>query len=588
MRGLAIAALAFIVGVTVGYVFRGERTRRAPRADTAVERESPARRIAIADEPAAAGSISGMVRMADGSPIPGVVITATPQDGRGRDAMHASSVADGSYTLDRLAEGTYRMAAVSDGVVFTANPDTPARPGDRVDFEGRRTVRVEVDVVVADSGPAERARIHAITRHDWGPRSTVYRWSRAQPWIDLPYGAYELMAELTNGLFHRSPAEFVAVHEGRAPPRLRLQVRVRPALRMRVEVAPALRGVPVQVWLLRLRRASRPGPQEVAARGTRQHDMSGGTTFVWKDLLPGSYCVGAGYLGGTYWPQVTKLVEVTEGVAELAVALPEPPKSEMLRVRLLDPAGNSLYRAKWAITVENKDGAGSNSGVNSLRRSDGDHLVPLQPGRASGTSKWVVTATNPTWGTLTHKFDPAKTDILVMQYEGVVRVQGFVRGYAGSGHEGRVRFRWEKVGAEPDMWFAEGGGVIEDDGKLRMPPQEEGERVLALYVISAGEFWSRIATKKFDLVKGTQSVSIELPPLHELRVVWPGRELAELSLLRDAGGEPLEDGMWRATVGKDGVAVFRGLPAGEYRLSQPGADDLSIEVPRTREIRMPK
>jgi len=453
----------------------------------------------------------------------------------------------------------------------TPAPDAPP--------EGALRVPVAVEV---DGGPAaERARILVVR-----PRGkSAQNWSSDSPWIELPAGTWELRAELDEPARSRSPVRTVVIDESATP--LRFVVRRRPALAVDVRPASSFVDATLVCWIRRMSGAAEPSAAFVA--GGRHAFRRDGTRFLWRDLEPGRYAVGAGYAEIVPdVPQAVGAVEVSRGVAEFAIDLADPPADDALRVRLLDPAGGPVTRVLWDVF----SGGSGSTGVASVVRSDGVHFLPPL-GKAPGT-KFEIKARSADWGVASRRctWDPAR--VVEIRYDAVARVTATVAGCAGSGYEGRIRFRWENPESDEQPMIDDFGpaGTVASDGAIAAHAQQAGEWRLAIYV-TRQQFGMatvrRVATKLVALRPGSRHVTIELPRLYELKVRWAGEEERPDSVsIRPEGAKDEYENMLFAEFDDDGIARFDTLVAGRYLVLSPtlAADGKPpvVEVPAQAEF----
>ena len=614
-------AAAFAAGLGVGLLVRdAPRDRAEPTRPTAFEIPggTVSLRRAIEELPADAptrgsGVVTGQVRRPDGTPIRGVLIVASPRPDRSvrtkraRDARpevpdimdivarerrlragrrEARTLADGSYRVEGLGAGSYSVWPYADDTTFSTVQKSRVRAGESVDFAGEWFARVETAIEVAGSGPPAHAFVRVVRRQGATTSIRKQLWNPAQPWIELGAGMIELTAVLDDDSGARSDVQTIVIRDGVPPRPLRFVVTPRPALRLRVHAA--LRGAPLLAWAQRMPQKFGDDPMQFGWSGRPRMSDKNRPVFLFHDLEPGRYRVGVGYGEIAYQPQVAAFVQVEGGITDYLIDLPEPPAGSVLRVRLLDPAGEPVSLVTWNVAQEKNGNESSSSGVESLRGADGVHFVPIMGGGEYAGGRSTIEAVSPKWGSIGTEFDPGSEEVIELRFRRAAEVTGVLRGYAGSGYEGRIRFQWEAPEARPSaMEFGGvGSGTIAADGTMRMKPQQAGKRVLAIYVSTGSHWWARVAEKTFTLEAGRQSVVAELPRLHQLRVAWQGKGRPELMMIPGQVEDIEGLGVWEATVDESNVATFSGLPAGRYKLS--GTDtETDIEIPAQTEVRLP-
>ena len=98
------------------------------------------------------GTVRGFVRDEQGSPMPGVTITATSADVAG--ALRATTEGDGEYRLLNMAPGVYSLAAESTGFAKAVRTGIEVRAGLNltVDFS-MKLGKVEETITVSEESP---------------------------------------------------------------------------------------------------------------------------------------------------------------------------------------------------------------------------------------------------------------------------------------------------------------------------------------------------------------------------------------------------------------------------------------------------
>ncbi len=163
MRALwVLAAVSVVAGVTWLVLARSDTASRPSAPDTAVD-SAPARDYG--DAPGLVGlpeqTLGGRVVRADGSPAPGVAVSALR---RGDDEpAHTTTVEDGTFLFEGLPSGFYRVRAVVDDEAPKVTVESWVRAGSRdlrlVLAEPTRTLRVGVLSPDGKPVPAFDARL---------------------------------------------------------------------------------------------------------------------------------------------------------------------------------------------------------------------------------------------------------------------------------------------------------------------------------------------------------------------------------------------------------------------------------------------
>jgi hypothetical protein len=600
MRGTVIATAAFVAGLVLGYAVWNEGGAGGRAGRSVVEQRTPSSNAPLerneeSHPVASSGRITGSVRANDGSPTAGVAVVASPlpeaapkrAGTASASAVEATSRDDGSYELPIARGVIYSVAAFAEGLAFRTVGSGRARAGGVVDFVGTAVGRIPVTVEIEGESPPERARVLFLRPPRGASGETAQSWSSADPWIVLAPGAWELCAELDDETRSRSRPQTVQVAAGAEPEPVRFVVQRRAALIVTVRTESTFVNAPIACWMKRWDLEREPTARDVGLGKSAFHRDS--RPFEIRGLEPGRYAIGAAF--GAFAveaPQVYRTVDVARGLTRITIDLPDPPPDFALRVRLLDPDGNAVTRATWSI----HRGGASSIGAESIVRADGVHYLESFEDTKTGRPLYRLEARTAQWGAVSREFEWDPAAIVEMRYRGVAQVTATIRGYAGSGYEGRIRYQWEDPAARPDpsiVDFGERSGIARD-GSVAALPAQTGKRVLALYVNTGSLSWTRVAEKEFDLRAGAQDVAIELPKLHALRVTWKGEGRPDLMLFGTREGIPVDQQWWTAEVDANGVATFDALLPGRYTINAPGADageQRTIEIPAQSDISLP-
>jgi len=632
-----VVLAAFAAGGVVGFMLKEDGAPAGRAARTVIEQPAEAaptldresarslremlEALPIDPVPTGNGRVTGVVKTDDGNPLAGVEFVAMPNRQRvwtkrsraparppepdlvgmvqqsvsyarwSRDgARKATSAADGSFALEGLGDVEYHLSGYSAGYRLQRKDRGTVRAGAAVEFEAKPLVRIEVDIAVEGSGAPEKANVHFTQRRGNGSSGSSQRWTPSEPWIELEPGRFEIHASLEGELGGKSEVQHLTIKEGDTDLRLSLTIKLKPALRLTIQVPDTIDVSYLQGWLLRAAGDNPPSCEELRNSGVRQSAHRSQRTMLWKDLEPGRYLVGATF-GAFQQSATTALVEVSTGLTEHLIDLPEPSGEGVIRVRLLDPDGAPAGGVQWTI-AHRKGGSSSSGGQNSLVRKDGIHLLSAGNMGPFEGGVHTITASTPTWGALSSLFDPTSSGVLEMRFAKPAEVVGQITGYAGSGYEGKVRFQFEDPANRPQhVWF-HGKSRIDDSGKMQFDPQQPGERVLALYVKAGRHDMSPLAEQPVSLRPGKQSVMIAMPTLYSLRVVWGGEGKPQVGLqrVRPKGARRFHSGQRQTNVGKDGVVTFKGLMPGRYTVFVYGARKGKrpvVEIPAQSEIRIP-
>jgi hypothetical protein len=177
------------------------------------------------------------------------------------------------------------------------------------------------------------------------------------------------------------------------------------------------------------------------------------------------------------------------------------------------------------------------------------------------------------FGSRTMEFARAEATIVRVRMEEPAFVEVTLEGYAGSGCEGCV-----DLNVTPKEGGSGGGGKPDGDGRCRMGPVAPGAAAVQVMVSEPRKGRHMVVLRQeVDLVPGTNSVSLRMPPLYELTVVLPDDTVNTNVMLMGLDAERGATSSWARSDGS-GKVLFDRLPAGRYRLTVSGRESGTMEV----------
>lgn len=618
-RSLLLIAASFAAGLGLGYVLKPapapDRARRTvpsapgPAAGGAGVSRAGASPHSdpITPLPEGDGRIRGRVVDDAGAPIEGALVVAVPMeketpakwrkgaagpldqdlDELARETAArwrwmregrrtARTGADGTYEVTGLGPIQWQMHAYKEDYHLqpSAGNAYGAEPGATVDFAGGRVVRVDVDVRLPDASRPTKATIRALVQTTQrGSSSTNETWLAEEPWIELRPQTYELTAMTETA---KSQPQTVTIEVGRTQP-LTFQLEGRPGLRVSV-MRPADLSVP-DLEVMALRFAERlPDHARLREEGSRMARHRREDTMTWQDLEPGSYLIGAAYSHDDPIT-VTKVVEVTTGMAEHELRLPPVDPKDYLVVRVRDPEGSSPSPLQFYLDYRSPRRT-SGRGVNALRRADGAYLLRRPAREEDGADgRYSIGAECPL-GRVEQVFDPADTREILIRFEPPAFVDVTIPAYARSPHAGWLGLALA-VRDERGRSNRVNGNKPQPQGTCRLGPVQPGRYELVLH--ASPESWA-VAVQPIELRSGDQAAAIDVPALHTLTIRWPGKGTCVFGIWR----KDIPSARLRREITEESTTIERMAP-GLYEIRAYGSENkaIDVEVPRQAEITLP-
>ena len=188
-----------------------------------------------------AARVTGQILDEDGSPLPGVTVTARLLGSAGNAAVpepwNELSGADGKFALETLPEGRL-VLDVSDGGAHEPQSLTDVTaPSEGLSVRLRRTAAISGKVSLASGQLAAGATVTLAGSGIWPPRSVQTGKDGSFELAGVPEGVYELRAELESNI--SAPLEGISVQPGS---RARVDIVIAPAASLNGRVRDAVSG----------------------------------------------------------------------------------------------------------------------------------------------------------------------------------------------------------------------------------------------------------------------------------------------------------------------------------------------------------
>lgn len=588
------------------------------------------------------GSIAGHVRAADGQPLAGALVRATPAAdadeaepaGRAPDddptlesevrdfvkrrrsareaRREALTDAAGAFAVTGLGATKYEVEARLAGLALRPvdGEASEVRPGATVDFVARTIVRIPALVYMPDGRLAERASIECKrSGHD-----DRYLLRRRE--IEAEPGSHQFTARGGDDGELRSEPQSVAVAADGAAPALTFRLVRHGGVRGKVSLPPDEQDEYLQAFILQFANGNVPDPARLRREGQSDWIYRRTRRYSFAPLSRGTYLVGVARPNEP--PAVTQAIEVDDAMVTLDLTIPPPDRTDYVILTVLGPAGEVVDGAQVGSELRGNHGT-QNDQIVAIEKAGGTYWVAIPDaakkawrGRGDAETRLVLTVTADEFGSRTVEVAPGETTALV-RFLPPATLDVTIAGYAGSGLEGALVLSLEKPGGDDEeghggFYFSGGNRYIrrghsyrrlgeeeslDAEGHQKLGPVEPGtyELMLGLQPEGGGNQPLTAERATLTLVPGRNEHVLSAPALYALRVVVD----------RAGGGIALNpagrgSGRWICKVADaDGRCVFDRLPAGSYQLrffegdedarSFPSEASMAVTVPGPAEVR---
>jgi len=601
--------LGIVVGGLLGYVAGAKREAPPERRTTVVQHEPPRpdppphpevsndrgwRSVTPATTvERGAGRITGRVLAPDGTPVPGVLVRATPNDvepdavrdleaevravvERHHRGAEADTDARGAYVLAGLFDVPHTVHASLDAhVVEPAGGKAPeVRPGAQVDFVAYEAVSLRFDVIFPDGSRPGRATI-VCDRHGYqhGSKSRE-RWSPSEPVIALPPGTYTFSGEGPDPDTHRSEEVEREVATAGSVDAVVLRLESRPGIRGYVRLDPDARFPYVTVRALRQVADAVPDVRRLAQDGKRARVAPGrGNAYVHADLEPGRYVVGVDLGERNIVAMKTVDVGATMVICDFDVSDVDP--EHYVVVRVYDPEGNILRDVKLRAGVRGAR-SGSSGSASTVRRPDGSFLVLHEGRHRYEEATQYVTAVSDRYGARQESYEIGERNEIEIRFGEAATVDFTIAGYDDARHGGIFEL---KLLSKSSRGFLMPDAEAEPDarGRVTLGPVEAGPADVLLRAEVLERRRRVVLREKLQLGPGENAVTLALPDLYTLTLVADGLEAKTQFGLYRLEGRASTVG-WTA-VGDDRRITYRNLTAGLYEIRSGDREAMTVRLP---------
>jgi len=582
---------------------------KPPPLTTEAPPAAPTPRVPTLEVRTGHGTIHGHVTDQDGAPVADVLMTAVPNDfpraarrqPGGAPApektfeedlaevaarlryIHAGrrearTDATGTYAIEGLAEGAYRIEAAREGYTLRAKRGSNtwnAKPGATVDFVGEAIIVVQVEVLGPDGRPATNVRLSSSTDAENREGRRAYAWTPERTTIEVPPGTHWFRATAGEDGELKAPAQTLTATAGAPMPTLTLRLVGRPGLKGKLTFPEKLGGMRLEVKALKFDGDTPPEAAAVlesrgAERGRFDRRDAG---YSFRDIESGRYLLVVSYDGNR--PDLSRVVDIGGSVAHVDIEMPSVDRTYYRIVRVLDEKEEPVAGVQFGLQLRAPTLSAS-GWASSMRREDGSYYVGYALG-GGGRSlpAWTPGATltlsvsTRKRGAVERTIDPKDHSDLVVHLGGAATLDLTIEGFAKSGLVGKARVYVKARLAEDGMGFSGEGVPVTAEGRVHVIRQQAGARIAVL--VGPGSPMTQVMVFRLRLDAGENRRTVRLPRLHDVRV--EGTTSVTLKRLDPAGA-------WIQQYGraKESPVVLHFVPPGRYEATLFGAGAASKKI----------
>jgi hypothetical protein len=312
--------------------------------------------------------------------------------------------------------------------------------------------------------------------------------------------------------------------------------------------------------------------------------------FAFRNVNNGRYRVMVAVDGRVWdWRDVT----VSDNVVELEFRLPAPSPERFIPVRVFDPSGEPVRDASFSIGIRHERGSVGTGSPAMWQEENGTYWLPRGREPDVEPISYNITVKAPPYAPTSVEYDAGWTRVLDVHLNHAATLKLTAPNF--NEHEARDQLSWsirEKdrgsmvAGSAP---FARGRGEPRQESPMEFTALEPGEYDIVLTRGIGRHLQESVILKKkrVTLVEGNNHVTVNVPVLHSVVIVYPDesdRHSTEVEAL---------DGSFRMRSGRlqwsDGRVTIDYIPAGRYLLksrlgemefSVPGQDEVVFEPRR--------
>jgi hypothetical protein len=562
------------------------------------------------------GTISGRIKTEKGEGLPGVVVRAeyqgnrqggqrsewkqgdgVPPDGDTPEAVQryldqitrsramrreTTTGPDGEFTLAGLLDDRYGIQAYLKGYLITSDRrdlQHSARPGVFVDFTAAKVIVVPVDVRLADGTSPKRAQVHVKVHNN----TRSEEWRPARPELRFGAGSYSLSVTAGDHDEWRSESQNVVLKEDAAPPALSFRLNARTGIRGRIQVPKGYAVEGLSVFAVRYAGSSVPDETMLKRGQNYWANQWNGYEFNIHDIAAGTWMLGVGT-----WESIftTKSVEVEAGVVTEVVLEITDAGASGIAVQVFAPDGAPVADASVRVY-----GAGqhwdSPEGFTVRPKKDGAWTIIPKKDQQGDAKEWFIEVHSDRYGDKVVPMPVPPAGEVRIDLAEAASLEVTIRGYAGSGFEGRLSVDVKSLAGKESQrryYYGREEQQIGPDGRVTIKPLQPGRYRVELQFQQQRWNNSGVEQLEVDVGPGLNTVALSVPAIYALTVVC-GADAAESWVnINLIGGN--EERANHARVTADGNATFEGLVAGTYRLSLYGQKTrrqktMKVTVPAT-------
>jgi hypothetical protein len=540
-------------------------------------------------EPAVSAGITGTVTRANGDPLSGVELRATP--GETGAPVTARTGADGSYRIVGLDDDqSYAVTARSTGFRFVRTEDGKPtewlplelhRVGDTVDFLAVAGFEITLDVRMPNGSQPASAQI-MVTRGDVPegatPETFGWVWTPESSAGSLEAGVWHLRARSLDGNDYRAGPLTLGIERSTTEP-FHIQLLGNPEIVVTAQPPEGVKYVRISARILM--HETNGGRQPIIIGTTHRSKRanfyaSENWTVRAIDVKPGQYTVEI-LFGDTVVASET--VVVTDRNVHVAPVLKPPEIGDYIVVQVFGPDGPletdvtvRVYRRRDGRNLRSPDDHVLDRGQGEYWISRQDHVF------ADAEGSFEVQVSTQVYGTRSIHYERSDVHPIRVTFSEPVYLTVEIGGYDKHPSRDRLSVACAMAGtllASRVSWVAaarrSGEGPIQ-----KLGPLEPGEYVVALIIHSGGR-GQELLRKTVAVGAGDNRVTLAAPELHSFTIIQTGgRVLITVRSADDLGRS------WTtsAKIGDDGAEVkVDDLPAGEYLLQAAGKGQMRVSVP---------
>lgn len=595
-------------------------TRCAPRPETATEPKLDSMRELIAqttvDLPeAGTGRITGIVKLKDGAPLPGVTVRVkghTSYYARWRNGEEPSleeelthvikrkkfakattietvTGTDGKFELSGAADIDYAIEARLDGYQIVAR-SPQVRPGAHIVLFAEPVVRLSVRMERIDGKPVTRGMLCQGHEAKKELRSGGVGWYPESPELRYPAGTYHFWGKDQSDMGVSSEVVTVTLEAGVTPAELVLVLKEWPGISGRLvfadedednawpEIAAVYFGdeLPPATF----------DKDKVKGRPRQTCDCRSWDNwqYMFPECQPGNYLIYA-MMGGSV--VASAAVTVSDKLVRQDLNVAAPDRGDFIVVRGHDPENKLLDDLSFSIKHITQNGSHS-SGGQAKRKSDGSYWVQkyrygANENREDG-GRWFIVVSSKSCGTKEVEFEFASRDDITVRFHKPAFIVASIPGTIDVAYKDRLTIAARKGGLTGTGASTPGTGSKPDSGQSRLGPFEPDRYVVQLLLSTEpGSGGMRgamvVAEVEVTLTSGENLVSLAMPELYTLTVQLREAVKGQIVSL----GKPGRGGRERRC-NERGEVVFKDVLQGNYTLRLNYQEVMNIEVTRSATI----